>query len=490
MPRRSKKEPVNDPGGGEGAPNLYFKFIFRKHFHPATPTLPIKTRLNGARLRIARVLTPAPGVRPAAPPPRPLHWTPRFPIRPRHETLPMKPLCPLFGLAAALLLATAPLATAQPSSAAPAPVDALTDAPADTPATRRVAIFVKNRGGEALVGQRPVFEDLLIAQLTAQGFEIISPEDVTAALQTFSGQRPDSDKSGVEAQADAGQDLDTLLEQHTSALRLAQNLNADYILIGSLDSLDETTQHVKRPDLHIDRHVTTHKLLTTYKILDAGRGGSLFSGAASARARTMQSDTLHGSAHAFSDLMEDAAAQISDQLAVRGGANAVPERTLADARVGFTVACAVQDLSVPEVVKDDEGNYVLTGNRYQLEPLSVTVELDGVVVGSAPGTFEVFPGIHKLRLTREKFEPWERTINVYDGQTLQVSLAMTAEGRAEWQETAAMYEELKQSARGAESRTKIAEGIETMLKQSGYRVDTKDGVTVEQNMIENLQKAQ
>ena len=392
------------------------------------------------------------------------------------------------GLAAALLLTTTPPASAQPappvSVSPPAPVLKSAAEAALVPATRRVAIFVKNRGGEALAGQRPVFEDLLVAQLTAQGFEIISPEDVTVAVQTF---------RGVNAAAnapDAGQDLDTLLEQNTSALRLAQNLNADYLLIGSLDSLDETTQHVQRPDLNIDRHVTTHKLLTTYKILDAGLGGSLFSGSASARARTVQSKTLHGSAHAFSDLMEDAAAQISEQLAVRGGANAVPPRTLADARVGFTVACAVQDLSVPEVIKDDEGNYVLTGNRYQLEPLSVTVELDGVAIGSAPGTFEVFPGIHKLRLTREKFEPWERTVNVYDGQTLQVSLAMTAEGRAEWQETAAMYEELKQSARSAEDRAKVAEGIATTLKQSGYRVDTTEGTTVEQNIIENLQKAQ
>lgn len=406
----------------------------------------------------------------------------------------MKPHRPFLGLAAALLLATAPVVAAQPSAPATTATPAAAPAaPADAAAvaTRRVAIFIKNRGGEALAGQRPVFEDLLVAQLTAQGFEIISPEDVTAALQTFSGvdAEPDAPPAGPGG-SESEPDLDTLLEQNTSALRLAQNLNADYLLIGSLDSLDETTQHVKRPDLNIDRHVTTHKLLTTYKILDAGRGGSLFSGAASARARTMQSDTLHGSAHAFSDLMEDAAAQISDQLAVRGGANAVPERTLADARVGFSVACAVQDLSVPEVVKDDEGNYVLTGNRYQLEPLSVTVELDGVVVGSAPGTFDVLPGIHKLRLTREKFEPWERTVNVYDGQILEVSLAMTAEGRAEWQETAAMYEELKQSARSAEDRAKVAEGIATTLKQSGYRVDTTEGVTVEQNMIENLQKAQ
>ena len=394
----------------------------------------------------------------------------------------------LRGFTAALIVLATPLATAQPTTPAPtAPAvvpPTAAPAPPAAPDTRRVAIFIKNRGGETLTEQRPVFENLLIAQLTAQGFEIISPEDVTAALQTFRGAPTSSDAP------DAGKDLDALLEQNTSALRLAQNLSADFLLIGSLDSLDATTQHIVRPDLNINRQVTTHKLLTTYKILDAGLGGSLFSGAASARSRSTQSDTLTGSTHAFSDLMQDAAEQISDQLAVRGGAQAVPPRSLAAARVGFTVACAVQDLNVPEVIKDDDGNYVLTGNRYQLEPLSVTVELDGVAIGSAPGTFEVLPGLHKLRLTREKFEPWERTINVYDGQTLQVSLAMTEQGRAEWQETAQLYEQLKQSGRGSEDRTKIAEGIATTLKQSGFKVDTTEGTTVEQNIIENLQKAQ
>jgi len=50
--------------------------------------------------------------------------------------------------------------------------------------------------------------------------------------------------------------------------------------------------------------------------------------------------------------------------------------------------------------------------------MDVTVELDGIAIGSAPGSFQGFPGLHKLRLSREGFDSWERTVNLYDGQNL------------------------------------------------------------------------
>ena len=441
-------------------------------------------------------------------------------LRHLHSTLPRtrKPdpagpapaRTPALALTAALgLFATAPVHAQAPAGVESAPpltsgvvgtnvedpaLPAASDAdPTNnaTPPVRRVAIFIKNRTAEALADRRGVFENLLIAELTGQGFEIISPEDVTAALQTFRGLEDDragnADGQPLGSAPPAGDDLDALLEQNTSALRFAQNLGVDYLLVASLDALDASTREINRPDLNINRSVTDAQLLTTWKILDAGAGGSLASGSANATARTPQSATAQNDAVAVTSLLRDAAGQIGAELAARGGSDAVPDRTLDGARVAFSVTAAVQDLSVPEVTKDEAGDFVLTGNRYQLEPLSVTVELDGVVIGSAPGTFRVLPGLHKLRLTREKFEPWERTINVFDGQNLQVSLAMTAQGRAEWQKTAALYEQLKQSARGSEDRSRIAQGIEQMLRQSGLKVDTTEGVTVEKNLIERQQ---
>ncbi|MEE9405414.1 MAG: PEGA domain-containing protein [Algisphaera sp.] len=377
---------------------------------------------------------------------------------------------------------------AQPASttaaAAPPTSEAAT---ATTPL--RVALFVKNNGDEQLDAQRPVFENLMIAELTRLGFEIISPQEVTAALSTFhsADSTPSATPSDNPPMATA--QLDTLLEQNSSALRLAQTLNANYLLVGSIDRLDTATQRVIRPDLNIDREVTTHKLLTTYKILDAGLGGSLFSGAATASLRSVESESLQGSTHTLGDLLHDAALQMSEQLALRGGADALPAPTTDHARVNLEVTCAVQDLNVPEIIKNESGEFVLSHEQHPLEPLSVTVELDGVAIGSAPGAFGVLPGLHKLRLTHENFTPWERTINVFEGQTLTVNLTLNDQGREEWQNMAAMYEELKQTARGSEDRSKIAQGIATLLEQSGYRVDTQDAPAIEQNIIDNMNKA-
>ena len=69
-----------------------------------------------------------------------------------------------------------------------------------------------------------------------------------------------------------------------------------------------------------------------------------------------------------------------------------------------------------------------TNAPIEVQPLDVTVELDGIAIGSAPGTFQAFPGLHKLRLSREGFKDWERTVNIYAGQKLRVALQMSDAG--------------------------------------------------------------
>jgi hypothetical protein len=64
---------------------------------------------------------------------------------------------------------------------------------------------------------------------------------------------------------------------------------------------------------------------------------------------------------------------------------------------------------------------VLTNQPIAVQAMDVTVELDGVALGSAPGIIPGRPGLHKIRLSREGFDPWERTINIYDGQNLRVA---------------------------------------------------------------------
>lgn len=48
-------------------------------------------------------------------------------------------------------------------------------------------------------------------------------------------------------------------------------MGVDYLFVVSIATFGKDTKRLHRPDLGIDRKVTTHKLRAVYKILDAGR---------------------------------------------------------------------------------------------------------------------------------------------------------------------------------------------------------------------------
>jgi hypothetical protein len=128
-------------------------------------------------------------------------------------------------------------------------------------------------------------------------------------------------------------------------------------------------------------------------------------------------------------------------------------------------------------VSDDKRVTRGTGN-VEMEPLDVTVELDGVALGSAPGLFQARPGLHKLRLSREGFKDWERTINVVDGQQLRVALQMSDAGYARWKDNMAFLQALENDRKLTDAEVKQIEGIAKFFSESHYRVDTKENIKI------------
>ncbi len=110
--------------------------------------------------------------------------------------------------------------------------------------------------------------------------------------------------------------------------------------------------------------------------------------------------------------------------------------------VSFNIACSMTDprhqpIFVAAVGIAPDNTVIATNPPVAVQPLDVTVELDGIALGSAPGAFQAYPGLHKLRLSREGFDPWEHTVNIFNGQKLRVALQMSAEGYARWADTTA-----------------------------------------------------
>ena len=56
---------------------------------------------------------------------------------------------------------------------------------------------------------------------------------------------------------------------------------------------------------------------------------------------------------------------------------------------------------------------------------NAVVKVDGVVVGSAPGTLKVAPGLHVVKVSRELFKDWTETVDISDGLALAVPMEMT-----------------------------------------------------------------
>ena len=365
------------------------------------------------------------------------------------------------------LLLAAGLLTAGQSFAA----DATNAAP-----LRKVAIIVENRAGAQLNDKVLVLEDLLSSRIAGKGYSVISRDVTVNALKTY---------PAAGAAAPETTKLDQALSDNTSALRLAQNLGADFILIPSITTYG--TEKKAYAGNGVATLNVTYTLRVGYKIVEAGAGGALKGDTVTASKTIHQSaNLLVESSDVINELLDDAAGQLADSLAQN--ASALPATVAKDKLVGFRVACTMTDprqqpilISALGITADN--HVVVTNQPVALQAMDVTVELDGVAIGSAPGAFQGYPGLHKLRLSREGFDSWERTVNIYEGQNLRVALQMSPEGYARWKDTSDFLATLDANRKLTDAEVKRIEGIAKYFSESHYRVDTKENTKIYKSLF-------
>jgi hypothetical protein len=335
--------------------------------------------------------------------------------------------------------------------------------------TYTAAIVVSNRAGAKYDDQLAPLEDLLSARLADLGFQLVSRELVASNLRSFvpPGAPTDSESTRAAAAAEAA-----LLDQ-SSALRLAQSLGTNYVLHASITSYAETQRKVTAYGQSLANHEFT--LRVAYKILDAQGGGALTGDVVKA-VRTEQVNA-HASAEIgglFADLLDDAAGQITTSLQGRIAANRIAAAKPAAKAVTITLAVEAADLFIPDIRINTENVVSIGESKLKISPLNATVEVDGVTVGTAPGSISLKPGFSHLRLSREGFQSWERTINAVDGQTLSIALAMTESGLARFRDSTAFLNELKNGAKLTDAQVKLVEGKAKSLENSFFKVETKE----------------
>lgn len=331
--------------------------------------------------------------------------------------------------------------------------------------TFSAAVVISNRAGKDYDDKISVLEDLLSARITDLGFSLLSREVVVDNLRKF-----DPNSASAARPADS---LDAQLTDQSSALRLAQNMGADYIVQASITSYAATKRTVTAYGNTLNNYDYT--LRVTYKILDAAGGGSLTGDVAKAT-RTEQA-TANASSEVqgiFDDLLDEATAQITSSLRTRIAAGKITAPKPAATLVTITIMPEAADLFIPDVRINAENVVTVGESKFKVTPLNATVEVDGVAVGTAPGKITLRPGFSKLRISREGFDTWERTISASEGQVLNVAMKMSAAGYARFKDATSFLTELKNGAKLTDAEVKKIEGEAKSLENSFFKVDTKE----------------
>ena len=366
--------------------------------------------------------------------------------------------------------ASAPAANAPttnpPATNAPATTDPAAIAPAAS-APIRMAIFVKQRPVSVAPEKVSVFEDLVSADSTGPGVQIIRREDLVNAVNRIAPAGPNAgtDLLGSEA-------VDRILSNQTSAVQLAAQMKADVILTASITALQRFKRHLDDPTTGTHTDVDQWTLVTTYGLIDGVTGASLAAGTVQSDYAKRDTPELKVEVDAIDVLLRDAASRIG--AAVR--ATVADTRTrlaaapAADVMVKFTAVLA--DLSIPDVRTNEAGEYVVGANNYNLQPMNVLVKVDGVAMGAAPGAFPLRPGLHRARFERPGLEPMEMMVNAREGLEISVPLQFTPEGRANWQRDAVFFNDLKNGAVMRDAELIKVRAVADFLRQSNIRLDT------------------
>ena len=334
---------------------------------------------------------------------------------------------------------------------------------------RKAALLVDNRAGEEFKKLAAQLEDQLSSRAASPELVFIGRQLVTDAI----------------AKEGAGAQLDALLSERTSALRLAQSLGADWIVLASLSSVTPEERTFNDGTLQLTSH--NHVLRISYKIAEAAEGGVL-AGDSIRVSRNIRGAQTAGveSSEIFNQLVEDAVIRLLQVF---------PDKVLQIAKaevnkpsqIEISVSAVAVDLTqnplqLPDLRVGNDGS-ITKGSSGSVDVIlgDVSIEMDGVLVGTTPATLRLAPGFHKLRLTRPGFGAVEQTINPVTGLKLRPALQMSEVGYARWKDNVAFLQGIEVNRKLTDSQVKAVEGFARMLEQSGYRVDVREDNKIQIN---------
>ncbi|MDD4019021.1 MAG: PEGA domain-containing protein [Kiritimatiellae bacterium] len=367
---------------------------------------------------------------------------------------------------------------------------------------RKAVVFVRNNAGKEFDGGLVRMQDQIVAQASGPQFEIIDPRESVFAIDALAEALPMADgtaqmareeivqqgaamnrsSSGKPTADGRGATMDEKLKANTSITRLAQNMDADYLLVLTLDKFTKSKKTYKSRDLDSAVTTETYLLSASYKVLDAYSGASIGGNTLKASKSLRQTEGLQQEPGDFADGLDD---ELVDKLKDDILKNERKWREASKALSGIPVQFVVQAYNMdnsPIYLPRYDGEKKMLNDLVPAQ-LMANVEVDGLSVGSTPCTVQLAPGMHKVRITRQGYDDITLAIKPRDGLIVSVAMRMTEGEMSRLRSSIEFMQRMTKEREISQALVERLQGEAQMLRNSGIKVDAKEMPKIEMKSL-------
>lgn len=280
---------------------------------------------------------------------------------------------------------------------------------------QKIAIFVKNQ--TKVAGMDDMVDgvrDRISAELAGAGMVVMDQAEIASGFNRFKVTTAEERAGLIDGVFTGG-----------STVRVAQMLGADYVMVASIISADRAALMVG------GKQMMSFTLRMTVKVSEAVQGSSVY-GDNWTRKYPVTAENAAGTDASvyYNDLLDVWASETGAKMAEKSKTWRRVETTPVQ-MVSFTVSTTIDEL-----IKGLESG-VRAPNELLDEMRRIvggaTVEIDGATVGSSPGTFQVAPGLHQMRVSRQWMKDWQQTVTIQNGSSFKVGLELSDTGLQRFQ---------------------------------------------------------
>ena len=361
------------------------------------------------------------------------------------------------------------------------------------PELKKVAIFVRNDSGKAVLDDKAKFlESSIGARLNNMGFGVVNHDLVVRNLNAYLGDPNAKYRSIGEKvkKLTEGESVDAKLFENASGLRLAEMIGADYIMSVSYSSLG--TEKKSFSGYGIQTVNLQYNLRGNYSLYEGGGGTGTAGGVVKASKSVRQTENLVTvSDDILNGLVDDIADQMASLLNKQRQAGQIIAKE--DSAGEIEIYCEIEAMSFPEIIEKDGKYSVGTGVLPATIPY-VMADIDGVAQ-TIGGKIQLSKGLHIFKINQKDIVPIEKNIFVTGrpGQVISFSLSLSDEARQRWKDDMRFIETMKDRARESDNRRILTEaeaarvkGIAEMYQNSGFKI----GVKVDAKNLPDVKQSQ